>query len=119
MVDWADLAVRALFGGFIVSAFALIGDVLKPKSFAGLFGAAPSVAIASIVLTLRSHPTHYVMLEARSMAAGALAFAIYAYVTCRILLGGEHPVRRVAILALGIWIILAFVLWKGVLAHFS
>jgi hypothetical protein len=34
------------FGGVVVSAFALIGDLLKPKSFGGLFGAAPSVALA-------------------------------------------------------------------------
>jgi hypothetical protein len=33
--------VRFIIGGAIVAAFAIIGDVLKPKSFAGLFGAAP------------------------------------------------------------------------------
>jgi hypothetical protein len=31
--------VRFIIGGAIVSAFAIIGDVLRPKSFAGLFGA--------------------------------------------------------------------------------
>jgi hypothetical protein len=34
-----DYAVRFLAGGLIVSAFAILGDVLRPKSFAGLFGA--------------------------------------------------------------------------------
>jgi hypothetical protein len=29
----------------MVTAFAILGDVLRPKSFAGLFGAAPSVAL--------------------------------------------------------------------------
>ena len=29
-----------------VSAFAGFGDTLRPKSFAGLFGAAPSIALA-------------------------------------------------------------------------
>jgi len=39
-------------GGMIVSLFASLGDVLKPKSFAGLFGAAPSVALATLGLTV-------------------------------------------------------------------
>jgi hypothetical protein len=36
-----DLILRFVIGGIVVSAFAALGDVLKPKSFAGLFGAAP------------------------------------------------------------------------------
>jgi Protein of unknown function (DUF3147) len=39
--------VRFVAGGLIVSLFAVLGDVLRPKSFAGLFGAAPSVALAT------------------------------------------------------------------------
>jgi hypothetical protein len=35
-----DYALRFFIGGFVVSFFALLGDVLHPKSFAGLFGAA-------------------------------------------------------------------------------
>ncbi len=38
-----EILYRFLIGGLVVSAFALIGDLLKPKSFAGLFGAAPSI----------------------------------------------------------------------------
>jgi hypothetical protein len=34
--------VRFLIGGIVVSLFATLGDVLRPKSFAGLFGPAPS-----------------------------------------------------------------------------
>jgi hypothetical protein len=39
--------VRFLAGGTVVSAFAMLGDILRPKSFAGLFGAAPSSLISS------------------------------------------------------------------------
>ena len=35
--------IRFIVGGLFVSVFAVLGDVLKPKSFAGLFGAAPSL----------------------------------------------------------------------------
>ena len=35
-----------------MSLFAILGDPLKPKSFAGLFDAAPSVALATLGLTI-------------------------------------------------------------------
>jgi hypothetical protein len=56
-----------MVGGLFVSAFALVGDLLKPKSFAGLFGAAPSVALATLVLTIDSRGCDFAAMEARSM----------------------------------------------------
>lgn len=41
-----------LAGGLVVLAFAVMGDILLPKSFAGLFGAAPSVVLVTLGLTL-------------------------------------------------------------------
>src|SRR5207249_5745118 len=70
--------IRFIVGGLFVSAFAAIGDVLKPKSFAGLFGAAPSVALATLSLTIASDGASYAATESRSMIAGALAFFVYA-----------------------------------------
>ena len=43
----------------MVSAFAMLGDVLKPKSFAGLFGAAPSVALATLGIAIYQHGESY------------------------------------------------------------
>jgi hypothetical protein len=40
-----DYASRFIVGGLMVSLFAIVGDVLRPKSFAGLFAAASSVAL--------------------------------------------------------------------------
>jgi hypothetical protein len=37
-----EFIFRFIVGGLIVSLFAVLGDVLKPRSFAGLFAAAPS-----------------------------------------------------------------------------
>jgi hypothetical protein len=45
-----DYLLRFLCGGIVVSLFAMVGDVLRPRSFAGLFGAAPSVALATRTL---------------------------------------------------------------------
>ncbi len=33
----SELIIRFIIGGVVVSLFAIIGDVLRPKSFAGLF----------------------------------------------------------------------------------
>ena len=33
-----EILIRVLIGGTVVSAFALLGDLLRPKSFAGIFG---------------------------------------------------------------------------------
>ncbi|MBV9438058.1 MAG: DUF3147 family protein, partial [Acidobacteria bacterium] len=63
----SDLVLRFVIGGLVVSAFALIGDLLKPKSFAGLFGAAPSVALATLTLTIFKDGKSYAAVEARSM----------------------------------------------------
>jgi hypothetical protein len=47
------LIFRFVVGGIIVSAFSILGDLLKPRSFAGLFSAAPSVALATLVRIIR------------------------------------------------------------------
>ena len=73
-----DLVVRFFVGGALVALFALIGDVLKPKGFAGLFGAAPSVALATLGLTIATDGKLYAAMEARSMVAGAAAFFLFA-----------------------------------------
>ena len=72
-----DLLVRFVLGGIVVSAFALLGDLFKPKSFAGLFAGAPTIALATMSLTFHKHGASYLATNARSMAAGALAFAIF------------------------------------------
>ena len=72
------ILIRLLVGGAVVSGFAIIGDLLKPKSIAGLLGAAPSVALATLGLTVATEGPSYAATEARSMMAGAVAFFFYA-----------------------------------------
>jgi hypothetical protein len=74
----SEIVIRFIAGGVVVSAFALIGDLLKPKSFAGLFGAAPSVALATLGLTVAAQGGAYAASEGRSMMAGSIAFFVYA-----------------------------------------
>ena len=74
-----EMLFRFLVGGIVVSTFSALGDVLKPKGFAGLFGAAPSVAVATLALTIVREGIQYAALEARSMLVGAVALGVYSY----------------------------------------
>ena len=62
-----DHVIRFAAGGLIVSLFAMLADILRPKSFAGLFGAAPSVALVTLSLAFFEHGGGYVAAEARSI----------------------------------------------------
>jgi hypothetical protein len=70
-----DLA-RLLIGGLAVSAFAVSGDLLRPKSFAGLFGAAPSVALATLGIALYQHGASHAATEGHAMMWGAIALLV-------------------------------------------
>lgn len=80
-----EYLLRFLVGGAAVSAFALLGDMLRPKSFAGLFGAAPSIALASLLITLSQKGAAFAAVEGRSMMVGSLALAAYSYAVCLVL----------------------------------
>jgi hypothetical protein len=110
-----QIAFRFIVGGFVVSLFAGIGDVLKPKSFAGLFGAAPSVALATLGLTVVTDGKAYAAIEARSMIIGAAAFLIYAAVCARILAKHRWHALPVTVAGLALWLACAIGGWLFVL----
>jgi hypothetical protein len=103
-----DYAVRFLAGGLIVSAFAILGDVLRLKSFAGLFGAAPSIALVTLTLAILKNSPAYVATEGRSMALGALALLFYCFVVCQLLMRFRMPAVAATGSALAIWLLAAF-----------
>ena len=99
----SEILVRFLVGGAVVSAFAVIGDVLKPKSFAGLFGAAPSVALATLALTVKTEGASYAATEGRSMMAGAFAFFVYASLVSWIMMRYSFKAIWVTTCAIPLW----------------
>ena len=110
-----DILLRIMIGGVAVSAFAMLGELLKPKSFAGLFGAAPSVSLSTLVLTVMKEGKTYASLEARSMVLGAVAFIIYAAIISRLMIRRRMQVLSATTLGIGIWVACAFGLWYGFL----
>jgi hypothetical protein len=106
-----DLILRFLIGGVVVSLFAILGDVFRPKSFAGLFGAAPSIALATLGLTIRHNGKLYAAIEARSMIAGAIAMAAYAATVSWILFRFKPPALATTLAILPIWFAVSFGIW--------
>jgi Protein of unknown function (DUF3147) len=111
----AELIFRFLIGGSIVSLFAALADVLKPKSFAGLFGAAPSVGLATLALAVLADGKSYASTEARSMAAGAVAFLAYACVTCRLMMRFRWRALPASVTTLALWLAISCGLWLAFL----
>ena len=107
----SEILVRFVVGGFVVAAFALLGDLFKPKSFAGLFGGAPSVALATLALTVKSNGPDYAATEARSMIAGAIAFFLYASLVSRVLMHRKLTAAWVTAACFPVWAGVAFGLW--------
>jgi hypothetical protein len=99
-----QLLFRFIVGGLVVCCFAAIGDALKPKSFAGLFGAAPSVALATLALTTVGNGKPYAILETRSMIVGAAALCAYSWVCMQIMARFRTTATIVTVSALTIWL---------------
>jgi len=104
----SEYVIRFFLGGTLVSAFAMLGDILRPKSFAGLFAAAPSVALATLAIAVYRHGAGYAALQSRAMAAGAIALAIYSIVVCQLLIRARWAAMPATLISLVVWLIVAF-----------
>jgi hypothetical protein len=115
-----EYVVRFIVGGIVVSGFAMLGDVLRPKSFAGLFGAAPSVALATLSIAIYHHGAGYAGVQSRAMMAGAVALAVYSVVVCHLLIRArlralpatlEASVLGAFVSASAAWLIVSVAAW--------
>lgn len=74
------VVAKSLLGGVLVLAFAGLSETLKPKRFAGILAAAPSVAIAGLAVGAAAKGPADQAQSAHTMIAGAVALAVYAAV---------------------------------------
>lgn len=107
MSSVAVLAIKAVAGGTLVVAFALISEGLRPKRFAGLFSASPAVAIAGLTITLLDKGRHTAHQSSLGMVVGSVALVAYAAATIPLMRKFRASVA--ASLALSAWIITAAV----------
>jgi hypothetical protein len=110
-----EYVLRFIAGGVIVSTFATLGDMLRPKSFAGLLGAAPSVALATLGIAVVQHGARYAAAESWTMIYGAVALACYSVAVCHILMRLRVAALPATLAAFAVWLVVAF----GLLAVFG
>ena len=106
--------IRFLAGGMLVSLFAIIGGIVRPKSFAGLFGAAPSVALATLGIAWFQHGGAYAGVQAKAMMFGGVALACYSVIVCQILMRLRTGALTATVIALPVWFIVAFGLYGAI-----
>lgn len=108
----SDSLARFLIGGGVVSAFAMVGGLFKPTSFAGLFGAAPSVALATLALTISKDGKGFGSTECRSMIAGAAGLCLYSLFVSQLLARFRLSALTATLSAIPLWFLAVFALWR-------
>jgi len=78
--DVLTIIAKTVLGGGLALVFAALSETLTPKRFAGILGAAPSVAIASLAVGSAAKGPADQAHAAQTMLAGALALAVCAAV---------------------------------------
>jgi uncharacterized membrane protein (GlpM family) len=73
----ALIGLKALVGGLAVVGFSLIGQAGHPKRFAGIFAAAPSVALASLAITVIARGPEATVPYAHGMLIGSAGMVAY------------------------------------------
>jgi hypothetical protein len=109
--ELSESLLRFFIGGVIVSFFAVLAEMFRPKSFAGLFGAAPSIALATHGNTLSPQARQSPATEARSMLHGAIAFLCYAAATSWLLWRYKPRALTATVSLIPIWFAVSFALW--------
>lgn len=110
-VEIGEILARFLIGGVIVSFFAVLAEMFRPKSFAGLFGAAPSIALATLGITIAHHGKAYAAIESRSMTCGAIAFLLYASCVSWMLLRLKPHALTATIVLMPVWFAVSSAFW--------
>lgn len=114
MHDVLILAVKGLAGGGLVVAFALLSEGLSPKRFAGLFSAAPAVALAGLAVVVIGETTHKAHENSLGMIAGGVGMVAYAAAVVSLL--RRRRAAGAAALALLAWTAAAAIVAAPVLA---
>jgi uncharacterized membrane protein (GlpM family) len=113
--DVATLALKGCVGGLFVVAFALLSECLRPKTFAGLFGAAPSIALAALAVTVTTKGSDAASAQLLGMIGGALALVVYC--ACASIAVDRWRALRGSLVAFTVWFgvagLYAWALWAG------
>jgi hypothetical protein len=85
--------------------------MFRPKSFAGLFGAAPSIALATLGLTIARNGKAYAAIEGRSMMLGAVAFFLYAALVSWVVMRWKPSALKATLALMPVWFAASLGAW--------
>ncbi len=111
----SDLLLRFALGGTMVAALAAFAETLKPKTFAGLFSAAPTIAAVSLGLAFAHFGPSYFARQASAMMCGGLALVAYSCLCVWTTRRESLPVWAGALLNWLAWFAVAVVAWRFLL----
>lgn len=77
---FVTVLAKTVCGGLLVLLFAVLSEALKPKRFAGILSAAPSVAIAGLAIGSSAEGPLKQAAASHTMIAGAAALTVYAMI---------------------------------------
>ncbi|HYZ54832.1 MAG TPA: DUF3147 family protein [Streptosporangiaceae bacterium] len=97
------ICLKAVNGGLFVALFAVLGEILEPKRFAGIFGAAPSIALANLLMTVLGKGET----AARDASTGMIAGAVAMVVACAAAIPAVRRwgAVRGSLLLWGVWLV--------------
>jgi|SRR5579859_1202555 len=107
------IGVKALIGGALVVVFALVAEAVEPKRLAGVFGAAPAIALASLSVTVVSDGANKAGQASLGMTAGAAAMICYCLLVSALL--ERLKALRASLTALLGWLAITTPLYFGLL----
>ena len=112
-MDVGIILLKGFVGGILVVLFAFLGEVVRPRSLAGVTSGAPSVAAAGLLVTLLTSGVAMAWNLSLGMIAGAVALTTWCLV-------GVDAVKRFgglkgSLAATAVWFTVAFALWAVVL----
>lgn len=110
MKDLALLGLRMLFGGLVVAGLAVFGETVKPKQFAGVFAAAPAVALASLLVGALAKGPEAARPATLGMMAGSVAFVAFALVAVPAI--GRLGALAGSVATIGVWMVVASALYR-------
>jgi len=109
-----DLILRFALGGVAVSLFSALAEIFRPKTFSGILGAAPAVALVSLALTFEQRGSSVVRDHARGMICGGAGFLAYACACVLTTASRRLPVWLGAALCWAVWFLVAAAAWLTV-----
>jgi uncharacterized membrane protein (GlpM family) len=110
--DIWPVVLKGLNGGLFVVAFSLLGEAAVPKRFAGLFSAAPSIALGSLLVTALVSGRADARENAYGMIVGAAALVFAALVGFVFL--RRHRAKASAAGVCAVWLTVAGISYAAV-----